>query len=125
MFGFKKRAQERQAQYLAEVSAISGKLYFQITDEIARVLESALASPELSIADHVRFSANAKAVQRGVDAVLLDDADAFDPNMERADQPIRCGAMLAHAARNLAVISGSFANPNIRGDINFGITGQR
>ena len=123
MFGFKRRAGERAAREAAELAAVSASLRSKLALEIAQVVMTALPNATPSNID--KYRKNAAAVQRGIDAVLVEGADAFGADMSQVDQPTKCGAMLAHAARNMALLSGSLNNPNTLGDISFGILGRR
>lgn len=101
------------------MAAVCQAVYAKLTDEIADVLASAIAEPGITQVDADRLAAKAAALQRGVDAVLLEGADAFGSELASADQSIRAGAMLANAARNVAIITRTLDNQNTRGDIRY------
>ncbi len=116
MFGFKRRARERE---LAQQSVVEA-LHAQLCHELQDVATSALSeTPKPS--DRESILDSAEAIRRGIDAVLVDGADAFGPEMAEQDQPTRCGALIAHSARNLSILSGPLSNSNTRGDIAHGL----
>ena len=59
--------------------------------------------------------ANAEAIRRGIDAVLVNGLEAFGPELKDEDQPVRGGAMVANAKRKL-FLTGTFDQAEARGD---------
>lgn len=101
MFGMKRKAQERaqaQAELLRQVHV---KLVTELRDVTANLLNGS-DDP----AERDRFLSNAEAMRRGIDLVLIDGLEAFDPVLRQADEMTRKGAFEAQSARNFALITG-------------------
>ena len=123
MFGFKRGA--HASAEAANVAAITAALREKLQAEVVAALAFAFRDPRILQADRDAYAVKAAAVRDGIDAVLLQGADAFGPELAKTSAAMRCGAALAHAARSLALLSGSLENANTKGDINFGIFGRR
>lgn len=125
MFGFRRRAQVVAANHAAAWSAACEGTRARLLAQVDEVFASATAQPGVTLTDREAYAATAEALRKGIDAVLTGGADAFGSEMQDAEQGIKAGAMLAHAARNLAFLSGRLANPNTDGDIRFAMLGHR
>lgn len=101
MFGMKRKALEREQAQAALLQAVHTKIVTELRDVTANLLNGS-DDP----AERDRFLSNAEAMRRGIDLVLADGLDAFDPVLQQADELTRKGAFEAHSARNYALITG-------------------
>lgn len=116
MFGFKRRAEERRVEKAAARAALHDIVLKQIAGELVDVTTSALrVTTEPDEREHIL--ATAESIRHGIDAVLLHDLNAFGPEMLARDKPEKAGGMIAHAARNIALLTGALNHRNVRGDI--------
>lgn len=120
MFGFKRKAREREEA----LDHITYAVHVQLCAELQEIATQALSETH-EPTDRKYVLSNAEAIRRGIDAVLAEGVDAYGPEMKMEDRPTQCGAVLADAARNMAVISGSLNNSGTRGDISFGLGFER
>ena len=126
MFRFKRRTHERELELEREeaLEHITHAVHVQLCEELQDIATLALNDiHEHTDIEHVFL--NAVAIRRGIDAVLAKGGDAFGAEMKMEDQATRSGAMLAQAARNMAILSGSLNNSNTRGDISLGLGFER
>ncbi len=121
MFGMKRRAQEEAAATEAKWAAAGRVVHDRLVAELTDVLTAAQQLPGTSEADCGALAEKAKGVMAGLNAVLLDNVDAYGPHMKPMPQPVRCGATTAHAARNHVFVTGSFDWAHARGNFAFGL----
>ena len=118
MFEFKRRASERVAREAAASRALDRTLHADVSAELKESFVQYSAA--LDAADFARKTLQAVTrigpLQEGIDAVLLNGADAYGPELATAERHKRAGAMLAHSARNYACLSGSFDRAELRND---------
>lgn len=118
MFGLKRKARERDEAQAADWTAVSDAVLAHIVKELVDVATQALSvTPEP--AERERILSTTEAMRRGIDAVLIQGLNAFGPEMAVRDQPEKAAGMISHAARNMAYLSRSLNNPNVRGDLCF------
>jgi hypothetical protein len=116
MLGFKRRARKRAAKEAAVLSALCAAVRTQLTDDLAEILASAIATPEVARLEADGYGLNAAAMQKGIDAVLVEGVDPLGPSLAGAERHLRAGAMLARAALNRAALGGSIHSAEIYDD---------
>lgn len=118
---FKRRAQTKAAERAAIQADVDRAVHAKLSGEIAEILAAAIAKEVDDSVSPAALEARAAAIQSGVDLVLLEGADAYGPALSGRDHPTRLGAMLAHGARNLTIVTHSLNHPDSRGDIRHGM----
>jgi hypothetical protein len=121
MFGLKRKAQQEAAATEAKWAAAGSVVYDRLVAELKDVLAAAVQLPGMTDGDQGALTENAKGVLAGLNAVLLDNVDAYGPHMKPMPQPVRCGATTAHAARNHVFVTGTFDWSHARGNFAFGL----
>ncbi|MEQ1709233.1 MAG: hypothetical protein ABL864_12970 [Terricaulis sp.] len=111
MFGFKARARARAATEAAEISAARVAVHQRMSAYLAQVLaEFDQGEP---------YASCAYDMQLGLDAVLLNGAEVFGPEIEAAGEHVSAGAMLAGAALGTAIFTRSTEHPKYIADMRF------
>ncbi|PHQ60775.1 MAG: hypothetical protein COC03_00005 [Robiginitomaculum sp.] len=124
MFKFKSRACERELERKEALEHITHAVHVQLCEELQDI--ATLALNEINEhTDREHLFLNAVAIRRGIDAVLAKGGDVFGAELKMEDRATRSGAILAQAARNMAILSGSLNNSNTRGDISLGLGFER
>ena len=124
MFGLKRRAEAREAEKAAARAALHDAVLRHIVEELVDVANAALGvTPEPEKREHIL--ATAEAIRRGIDAVLIHDLNAFGEEMLARDNPEKAGAMIAHASRNMALLTATLDNRNTRGDFCYALGFER
>jgi len=122
MFAFFRRRRERlAAQKAARIASVQMAVHGKLTVEIAQISTEAIANAGAETEAAEAIAARARALQRGVDLVLLDGYDAFGPALSTTAHATRVGAMLAHSATNITLSTGSLEHPDRAGDIRHGL----
>jgi len=115
MFGMKRRAAERAAKQATELEAARQAAHTYLVAELRDTVEWLIASHNLAGRANTLLT-RAEAIRRGIDAVLVNGLEAFGPELKDEDQPIRGGAMVANAKRNMFLLTGTFDQTETRGD---------
>jgi hypothetical protein len=122
MFRFLARRKKRlAAEKATRIANAEAAVHEKLTSEIAMIVAEAIADSEIAPEDAQHLAARAEALQRGVDLVLLKGHDAFGLALATADKPTRLGAMLAHGAVNLTLVTGTLEHPDSVADIRHGL----
>jgi hypothetical protein len=115
MFGMKRRATEQAAKQAAELKAARQAAHKYLVAELRDTVEWLIASHDLAGRTTMLLT-KAEAIRRGIDAVLVNGLEAFGPELKDEDQPVRGGAMVANAKRNMLLLTGAFDRAEARGD---------
>lgn len=115
MFGFKRKARTRAAEEAAELAAVRKAAHSCLITELRDTVDWLIAFHNLGgCADQILYKA--EGIRKGIDAVLIDELDAFGPEMESQDNLVRGGAMTANAVRNRLFLFDTFDKARTRGD---------
>lgn len=112
MFGMKRRAKERAA---AELDGIKKKVRTYMVDELLQTVAWLKRIHNLD-GKLENLSTKIENIQKGIDAVFVDDLNPYGPDLEGMNVVTAASAMIANGKLSVFILSDTFDRAEVRGD---------